>query len=190
MRIIAGTYRGLPLRTLRGHNLRPTSEQLRETLFDVLGPNVAGASFLDAYAGSGAVGLEALSRGVGRVVFIEQHRPAAEVIRTNLATLKITGGFQLMTCAVLTGLERLEQSDAHFDYVFLDPPYEEVREYHHVLRQLGRTTLITPDSLVIAEHSRHCRLEETYAGLRQTRLLRHGDAQLAFYRISPGRAGT
>ncbi|MBZ5560830.1 MAG: 16S rRNA (guanine(966)-N(2))-methyltransferase RsmD [Acidobacteriia bacterium] len=185
MRIIAGTYRGLSIKTLKGSNLRPTSEQLRETLFDVLGPGVAGASFLDAYAGSGAVGMEALSRGLSSVVFIEHHRPAAELIRTNLATLKITSGFQLMTCAVLTGLERLEQSGAHFDYVFLDPPYEEVREYHHVLRQLGRSTLISPSSLVVAEHSRHCRLEDVYASLHQTRLLRHGDAQLAFYRLAP-----
>ncbi len=184
MRLIAGTYRGLTIKTLKGSNLRPTSEQLRETLFDVLGPNVAGASFLDAYAGSGAVGLEALSRGAASVVFIEHHRPAAELIRANLASLKITSGFQLLTCTVLAGLERLEQSGAHFDFAFLDPPYEEIREYHHVLRQFGRSPLITPDSLVVAEHSRHCRLEETYAALRQTRLLRHGDAQLAFYRLS------
>ncbi len=184
MRIIAGTYRGLPIKTLKGSSLRPTSEQLRETIFDVLGPGVAGASFLDAYAGSGAVGLEALSRGVSSVVFIEHHRPAAEIIRSNLASLEISSGFQLMTCAVLTGLERLEQSGARFDYVFLDPPYEEIREYHHVLRQLGRSPLIVPSSLVVAEHSRHCRLEETYAGLHQTRLLRHGDAQLAFYRLA------
>ncbi len=188
MRIIAGTYRGLPLKTLKGSSLRPTSEQLRETLFDVLGPSVAGASFLDAYAGSGAVGLEALSRGATRVVFIEHHRPAVELIKTNLATLKVTSGFQLMTCSVLTGLERLEQSSAGFDYIFLDPPYEEVREYHHVIRQLGRSALVSPDSLVVAEHSRHCRLEATYASLHQMRLMRHGDAQLAFYRLAPAAA--
>ena len=89
MRIISGTHRGLTLRTLKGANLRPTSEQLRETLFDVLGPRVAGSRFLDAYAGSGAVGLEALSRGAREVVFIENHRPAVELIRKNLAALGI-----------------------------------------------------------------------------------------------------
>jgi 16S rRNA (guanine(966)-N(2))-methyltransferase RsmD len=182
MRIISGTYRGLILSNLKGGKLRPTSDQLRETLFDVLGPEVAGSTFLDAYAGSGAVGLEALSRGARQVVFIEHHRPAAELIRKNLAALKIDSGFDLMTCAVLTGLERLEAQGARFDYVFLDPPYDQISEYHHTLRQLGRSSLLLPASLVIAEHSKHCFLEERYGALHRARLIRHGDAQLAFYR--------
>jgi len=182
MRIISGQYRGLIIKTLKGGKLRPTSEQLRETLFDVLGPRIEGARFLDAYAGSGAVGLEALSRGAKEVVFIEHHRPAAEVIRQNLAALKIKAGFWLLTCAVLTGLERLAEQGEPFDFVFLDPPYDAIREYHQTLRELGRSRLLAPTSLVIAEHSRHLRLEEEYAALRRTRLIRHGDAQLAFYR--------
>ena len=182
MRIISGRYRGRQLRTLKSAKLRPTSDQLRETLFDVLGPGVEGATFLDAYAGSGAVGLEALSRGAAEVVFIEHHGSAALVIRRNLETLEIESGFHLMTCQVLSGLERLGDEGARFDYVFLDPPYTEFREYHHALRQLGRSGLVSPDSWVVAEHSRHTILEERYGSLRQTRLLRHGDAQLAFYR--------
>jgi 16S rRNA (guanine(966)-N(2))-methyltransferase RsmD len=149
----------------------------------VLGPRVEGSAFLDAYAGSGAVGLEALSRGAREVVFIEHHRPAIELIRKNLAALKIEAGFRLMTCSVLTGFERLAEEGARFDLVFLDPPYDEIREYHHALRQLGRVDLLLPSSLVIAEHSRRIRLEEEYGSLRRTRLLRHGDAQLGFYRL-------
>lgn len=185
MRIISGTYRGLHIKTLKGANLRPTSDQLRETLFDVLGPSVVGSVFLDAYAGSGAVGLEALSRQASQVVFIEHHRAAAELIRKNLEFLKITSGYRLLTRSVLTGLERLEQEGARFDFIFLDPPYAEIREYHHVLRQLGRSPLLQPASLVIAEHSRYCLLEDEYASLGRTRLLRHGDAQLSFYRLAP-----
>lgn len=183
MRIISGTYRGLRLKTLKS-GLRPTSDQLRETLFDVLGPAVEGSTFLDGYAGSGAVGLEALSRGAREVVFIEHHRPAAELIRGNLAALDIHDRFHLMTCQFVTGLERLTGEGSRFDFVFLDPPYNEIREYHHVLRQLGRGQLLSPASLVIAEHSRHCLLEDAYGSLRRSRLLRHGDAQLAFYRLS------
>lgn len=183
MRIISGTYRGLHLATLKGGKLRPTSEQLRGTLFDVLGPQVEGSAFLDAYAGSGAVGLEALSRGAREVVFIEHHRPAIELIRKNLAALKIEASFRLMTCSVLTGFERLAEEGARSDFVFLDPPYDEIREYHHALRQLGRMDLLLPTSLVIAEHSRHVTLEEVYGSLRRTRLLCHGDAQLGFYRL-------
>lgn len=184
MRIIAGDYRGLHLKALRGRNIRPTSDQLRETLFDVLGPSIPGSSFLDAYAGSGAVGLEALSRGANEVVFIEHNRSAAEMIRRNISSLKIESGYRLMTCQVLTGVARLEEEDKHFDYVFLDPPYGEIHEYHHSLRQLGRSTLLLPSSLVIAEHSRQVVLEENYGALRRMRVLRHGDAVLSFYQLS------
>lgn len=183
MRIISGTYRGLHLATLKGGKLRPTSDQLRETLFDVLGPRVEGSRFLDAYAGSGAVGIEALSRGAGEVVFIEHHRPAAALIRQNLATLKIESGYHVMTCQVSIGLERLAEEGSQFDYVFLDPPYDQIREYHHALRQLSRAMLIQPSSLVVAEHSRYVILEEAYGNLHRSRLIRHGDAQLGFYRL-------
>jgi len=183
MRIISGQYGGLLLKTLKGGKLRPTSEQLRETLFDVLGPGVEGSRFLDAYAGSGAVGLEALSRGAREVVFIEHHRAAAELIRENLRALKIQSGFRLLTSAVLATLERLNEENEPFDFVFLDPPYDAIREYHTALRELGRSKLLVATSFVIAEHSRHVVLEEAYASLRQTRLIRHGDAQLGFYRL-------
>lgn len=184
MRIISGTHRGLHLATLKGGALRPTSDMLRETLFNVLGPQVEGRVFLDAYAGTGAVGIEAISRRASEVVFIEHHRPAAELIRKNLEALKIVEGFYVMTTTVQKGLERLVEEGSHFDFVFLDPPYEEIREYHHVLRQLARGELLLPTSLVIAEHSRHCNLEEQYGKLRRTRLLRRGDSQLGFYRLA------
>ena len=185
MRIISGAYRGLRLRTLKGGNLRPTTDQLRETLFDVLGPRIEGSTFLDAYAGTGAVGIEAISRGARDVVFIEHHRAASQLIRENLKALGIDSGYALLTNNVLKGLERLERESERFDIVFLDPPYEEIREYHHTLRQLARGPLLGPKSIVIAEHSKHIELEQKYLNLQQTRLLRHGDAQLGFYHLFP-----
>jgi len=187
MRIVAGQFRGRKIKTLKGGKLRPTSDQLRETLFDVLGPSVEDSNFLDAYAGSGAVGLEALSRGAREVVFLEHHRPAVELIRQNLSALGIEAGFRIVASAVLSGLEKLAEEGRRFDFIFLDPPYEEIREYHHALRQLGRGELLHPTSLVMAEHSRHCLLEERYVRLVRTRLLRRGDAQLAFYRPEESR---
>jgi 16S rRNA (guanine966-N2)-methyltransferase len=183
MRIISGKYRGLRLKTLKGGNLRPSTDQLRETLFDVLGQRLEGSTFLDAYAGSGAVGLEAFSRGAREVVFIEHHRRAAELIRSNLAELEILDGFHVMCCQVVTGLERLAAEGAQFDFVFVDPPYNDIREYHRVLRHIGRGRLLFPASVVIAEHSRHCLLEKVYGNLHRSRLLRQGDAQLGFYRL-------
>ncbi|MBI4164287.1 MAG: 16S rRNA (guanine(966)-N(2))-methyltransferase RsmD [Acidobacteria bacterium] len=184
MRIISGQFRGLLLKTLRGGKLRPTSDQLRETLFDVLGPNVEGARFLDAYAGSGAVGIEALSRGAADVVFVEQHRPAAELIRQNLARLKIDSGYWILTTSVISGLEKLSGQGEQFDFIFVDPPYDSIREYHQTLRELGRGRLLTASSLVVAEHSLHVILEDEYVSLRRTRTIRHGDAQLSFYRAA------
>ena len=109
MRIISGQRRGQRIQTLKGAQLRPTSDQMRETLFDVLGPSVLDSTFLDAYAGSGAVGLEALSRGAKEVVFVEHHRAASDLIRRNLAALKMEDGFYLMNTKVLTAIERLDE---------------------------------------------------------------------------------
>jgi 16S rRNA (guanine966-N2)-methyltransferase len=183
MRIIAGKYRGLRLAGLKGGKLRPTSDQLRETLFDVLGPAIEGSAFLDAYAGSGAVGLEALSRGAAEVVFLEHHRAAVTLIRENLKSLRIEAGFRVIASQALSGFDRLAEEGTHFDYAFLDPPYSEISEYHHALRQLGRSRILRQAAWVIAEHSRFCVLEDEYGALHRTRLIRHGDAQLGFYRL-------
>jgi 16S rRNA (guanine966-N2)-methyltransferase len=190
MRIISGQNRGQRIQTLKGTQLRPTSDQMRETLFDVLGPSVRGSAFLDAYAGTGAVGLEALSRGAKEVVFVEYHRAATGLIRRNLAALKMQDGFYLMNTKVLTAIERLDEEGSRFDFIFLDPPYSETREYHQVLRQMGRSRLLTPTSLVIAEHSRHFFLEDHYNRLAKTRTIRHGDAQLTFYRLGQAEASS
>lgn len=157
---------------------------MRETLFDVLGPAVGGSRFLDGYAGSGAVGLEALSRGAAEVILVEHQWAAQELIRRNLETLGATDKVRLLGTRLETALDRLAQRATSFDYVFLDPPYAEIAEYHRVLRQLGRSTLLTPDCTVIAEHSRHVRLEAKYGSLERQREIRHGDSQLAFYHRS------
>src|SRR5712692_11815161 len=127
MRVIAGTYRSRILKSLKGLALRPTSDRLRETLFNVLGPTVNGSRFLDVFAGTGAVGIEAISRGAIEVVFIENHAPAATLIRRNLASLEIQTGALILSLDSLRALEKLatrhKPTDAPFDFVFVDPPY-------------------------------------------------------------------
>ncbi|MGH9447237.1 MAG: 16S rRNA (guanine(966)-N(2))-methyltransferase RsmD [Terriglobia bacterium] len=183
MRVISGAYGGQRLKVLKGKSLRPTSEKLRETLYDVLGDRVVGAKFLDAYAGSGAMGIEALSRGAGEVVFLEGQRSAVELVRTNLQTLGIKSKFQIIAGPVETGIEKLEQNGTRFHFAYLDPPYAEIREYHRILRGLGRSSIFAPQGEIVVEHSRHTRLEERYGALARFRLLRHGDSQLGFYRL-------
>jgi len=184
MRIISGTYRGFRLRSLKGASLRPTSDQMRETLFDVLGPAIGGSRFLDGYAGSGAVGLEALSRGAAQVVLVESQRAAQDLIRRNLEALRAADKVRLIGSKLEAALDRLAQEATSFDYVFLDPPYAEIAAYHRVLRQLGRSPLLAPDSAVIAEHSRHVLLEAKYGTLDRRREIRHGDTQLTLYHPS------
>ena len=185
MRVIAGQYRSRLLKSLKGSALRPTSDKLRETLFNVLGPNIAGSRFLDVFAGTGAVGIEALSRGASEVVFIENHAPAAVLIRRNLESLAITSGAQVLPLDALRALEKIARkhkpTDAPFDFVFLDPPYAEKNQYDRVLGFLGSAPFLATGSLVIAEHRRNFELPQRIGRLLQTRILRQGDAALSFY---------
>jgi 16S rRNA (guanine966-N2)-methyltransferase len=186
MRVISGTYRSRILKSLKGFALRPTSDRLRETLFNVLGPGVAGSRFIDLFAGTGAIGIEALSRGAAEVVFIENHPPAVNLIRRNLASLGIRSGFSVISSHALRGLamlaSRKNAAGPGFDYVFLDPPYAAAKEYQRVLEFLGATDLLASGGIVIAEHRRKFDLPEEAGALRRFRVLRQGDAALSFYR--------
>ncbi len=187
MRIIAGQFRSRPLHASRGLDVRPTSDRLRETLFNVLAPRIAGSVFLDLYAGSGAVGIEALSRGAHEAVFVEQAEASLRAIRGNLASLSIRGGYALEPRSVAAALPRLVEAGCTADLVFLDPPYAADEQYAVVLGLLGGDCrlLLAPDALVIAEHEKRRALDERYGALLRTRVLQQGDAALSFYRIKP-----
>jgi 16S rRNA (guanine966-N2)-methyltransferase len=182
MRIIAGSFRSRTLAAPAGLATRPTSDRLRETLFNVLATRIEGAAFLDLYAGSGAVGIEALSRGAARVEFVERVEPALRVLRGNLARLGLTVGFRIHAASVGPVLRRMKPATA-FDLVFLDPPYDAVQEYAATLGLLGGSAagLVATEGMVIAEHRKKERLEDRYGELMRTRLLVQGDAALSFY---------
>jgi 16S rRNA (guanine(966)-N(2))-methyltransferase RsmD len=184
MRIIAGTYRSRALEAPPGLATRPTSDRLRETLFNVLAGRIAGAAFLDLYAGSGAVGLEALSRGAQSAAFVERSPAALKMLRGNLARLGIGDGFRVHAGSVSAFL-RGKQA-APFDVVFLDPPYDAADEYETALGRLGAPSAgtLAPGAVAIAEHRRKHRLEDRYGDLMRTRLLEQGDAALSFYAVS------
>jgi 16S rRNA (guanine(966)-N(2))-methyltransferase RsmD len=153
--------------------VRPTPDRLRETLFNILAAEVLGKVFVDAYAGTGAVGIEALSRGAARAVFLENDRKAAAVLRENLRTLGLEARATVFARAAAKAL-----AEADGDIVFLDPPYREAREYAAALGALG----LAPPPLVVVQHDRRLALEPAYGGLERVRELRQGDNQLTFYR--------
>src|SRR5437899_7869621 len=189
MRVIAGTYRSRILKSLKGLALRPTSDRLRETLFNVLGPGVAESRFVDLFAGTGAIGIEALSRGAAEVVFIENHSPALTLIRRNLDSLGINSGATILAVDALRGLAmlaaRISSGSPAFDHIFLDPPYAAAEDYSRVLEFLGSADLLAPGGIVIAEHRRNFDLPEEVGALRRFRVLKQGDAALSFYRRLP-----
>jgi 16S rRNA (guanine(966)-N(2))-methyltransferase RsmD len=186
MRVIAGIYRSRILNSLKGLELRPTSDRLRETLFNVLGSGVAGSRFIDLFAGTGAIGIEALSRGAAEVVFVENHAPAATLIRRNLALLGIRQGTTVLANDAIRGLQVLasgkKRVGSPYHYVFLDPPYAAAKDYARVLESLGLGNLLAPGGVVVAEHRRNFELPDETGALECYRVLKQGDAALSFYR--------
>ncbi|HEY6447511.1 MAG TPA: 16S rRNA (guanine(966)-N(2))-methyltransferase RsmD [Acidobacteriaceae bacterium] len=187
MRVIAGTYRSRPLTAPRGTATRPTSDRLRETVFNILAPHIEGACFADLYAGTGAVGIEALSRGAAHVTFVESAAPAVAALRANLAALKIREGFQLEQRSVPVALRNLSRRDPRFTFVYLDPPWEDAIAYTETLTMLAQSSaaLLAPRAIVIAEHARRgsATITDTYGVLHRYRILEQGDAALSFYRL-------
>jgi 16S rRNA (guanine966-N2)-methyltransferase len=184
MRVIAGKFRSRTLRSLKGQMLRPTSDRLRETLFNILGATVSGSTFVDLYAGTGAVGIEALSRGARQAIFVEQHAPAVALIRRNLEALGIGPEAEILGMDVGRAIERLGPRHVHAQFVFLDPPYAADVEYESALEALGESPLVAPDGRVIVEHLRKRELPERAGSLELARVVEQGDASLSFYRLS------
>lgn len=151
MRIIAGRAKSLPLKTVPGLDTRPTTDRIKETLFNMINSRLPGAAFLDLFAGSGGIGLEAASRGAAKVVFVEQSRKAAACIQENITFTKASGESTLLVMDVMAALRKLEGTET-FDLIFMDPPYEKELE-RKVLEYLVASTLITEDTLIIVEAS-------------------------------------
>src|SRR5262249_35873582 len=184
MRIITGLYKGRRLKTLEGTSVRPTSDRLRETLFNILSPRIEGARFVDVCAGSGAVGIEALSRGAAHVTFIEISRKATSVIMENLRHCKIEKNFQLINRDALQAMRYFAGEGIEFDIFYFDPPYDS-ELYATVLWQIAKEKLLAEDGVVIVEHRRQVLLSPNYDQLRPYREVIQGESCLTFYQYEP-----
>ncbi len=199
MRIVAGRFGSRQLKAIGKLDLRPTSDRLRETLFNVLGAGVEGSVFVDCFAGTGAVGIEALSRGARRVIFIEKHPETAALIFANLKALGVepetsldlgTAEAEILTTNAGKGLLRLASVDVRADFLFADPPYAEVGMCIKALERADKPEtggqLLAPNATVVIEHASRNAPPETIGRFRRTRMLKQGDSTLSFYRESRG----
>lgn len=186
MRVIAGKFRSRTLRSMKGMDLRPTADRLRETLFDVLTAGNPGALegtvWLDLYAGTGAVGIEALSRGAGLVYFVESSKEVAGLIQTNLRSLGVSRGFEIVKGDVVHAVEKLDVQSVVADFIFLDPPYRMEEEYRGALEKLAESSLLKSAGIVVAEHQKRFDPGKEFPGLSRYRMLKQGDTALSFYR--------
>jgi 16S rRNA (guanine(966)-N(2))-methyltransferase RsmD len=178
MRVIAGTLKGRKLEPPSWDGLRPTSDKLRETLFNVLGPSIAGTRVLDAYAGTGAVGIEAISRGADHVTFVEQDRRAADLIANNLSRCGDTTGYAIIRVDFARAVAQLQGET--FEVVFLDPPYG-AAPMIQALESAAR--LVATGTRVIIEHAKRDTPPPQVGRLVLTRQLKSGDSGLAFYGV-------
>ena len=185
MRVIAGQFRSRPLRSVPGLDLRPTSDRLRETLFDVLSAalDLSDSVWLDLFAGTGAVGIEALSRGARQVYFVESAKKHARLLCENLAALDITSGYELHEREVAKALPLLETTGVVSDFCFLDPPYQRRGAYEQTLGYLSQSLLLAPSGIVIAEHEKKFDPGDRFGALVRYRRLDQGDASLSFYKL-------
>jgi 16S rRNA (guanine966-N2)-methyltransferase len=172
LRVIAGNLKGRKLATPTWPGLRPTSDKLRETLFNVVALRVEGARVLDAYAGTGAIGIEALSRGAGHVTFIESDPRALKLIQENLLRCGVSERYAIIGTRVVSGL------NGSFDLAVLDPPYEEP---DLSLPVAAVTPAMNPGGMIVLEHARRRVPPEAGDGLALTRTLTSGDSALTFY---------
>lgn len=180
MRVIAGQLKGRRLRTLEGLKLRPTSDRLRETLFNILAPRIIDSRFLDLCAGSGAVGIESISRGASSVIFIESSRRAAALIEENLDHCGISAKAQVLNRDAIAALKLLSTRETQFDIIYFDPPYES-HIYSPVLELIGETDLLARGGVLVAEHRGASILNPGYGTLRPYREVKQGDSRLTFY---------
>lgn len=185
MRITGGKFRGRTLRTPRGEATRPTSGRARETLFNILAPDLPDARMLDLFAGCGSVGLEAASRGAARAVLVEKARPALQCLRENVEALSLGDRVAVLASPVERALSRLAEAGEQFDILFLDPPFGDERAYIAVLEKIAAGALLAPEGVVVAQHDARMALPEHVGTLIRARVQRVGDNALTFFRRLP-----
>lgn len=180
MRIIAGTRKGTRLKMVPGQHVRPTADRVKESLFSVIGPFFDGGYVLDLFAGTGSLGLEALSRGAERTFFVDQSRTSCETVKANAEVARLTDQVEILRRDARAALKILRERDVRFDIIFLDPPYHKDLLYP-ALEEIAKGALLSEDGVVVAEHSGQVEMPERVGRLHAFRRLHYGDTWVTLY---------
>ncbi|KEO81938.1 16S rRNA (guanine(966)-N(2))-methyltransferase RsmD [Tumebacillus flagellatus] len=190
MRVISGEFRGRRLAAVPGQNTRPTTDKVKESMFNIIGPYFEGGTALDLFAGTGGLGLEALSRGIEKAVFIDSDHRAISVVRENARTLGISQArAEIFKNDARRALDALAARGMKFDLVFLDPPYKLTGLYEELILKMQELDLLEPRAYVIAEHAADVKLPDAYGKLSRWRLAEYGEIGISFYELEAAETG-
>lgn len=185
MRVISGTAKGRTLKSVPGKGTRPTSDKVKEALFSMIGPYFDGGQALDLFAGTGALGIEAISRGVERAVFVDMERASTDIVKANLAACGFTGRAEVYRNDAWRAIRQLQQRGMRFDYVFLDPPYR-MEQLDKLMLELAERQLLVPEAIIVAEHDASRSLPERIGPLVLFRRSQYGDTAITLYETDRG----
>ncbi len=182
LRVISGSARGHKLKTIKGIDTRPTSDKVKESIFNIIATEIIDSNVLDVFAGTGSLGIEALSRGAKKAVFIDKSMDSCDIIRENLAHTKLADRAEIYSKDYKSGIERLYRNGYKFDLIFLDPPYNK-NFIQNTLKLVTKNDIISDDGIIVVEHSHSDGLPESCGKLKAVDTRKYGDTMITIYKI-------
>lgn len=181
MRIVAGSRRGIPLKSLEGKDTRPTTDKVKESMFNIIGPYFDGGLAVELFGGSGSLSLEALSRGMDRAILFEKNAKACTVIRTNAEKCRFTEQLHIQRADARTAVKTLQASGEKADLLFIDPPYAKL-EYYELARELAESGSLSEEAIIVCEHEKKVELPESYGPYNNYKNVVYGNSAITIFR--------
>lgn len=182
MRVVSGELKGRILKAVPGTSTRPTTDKVKESLFNMIGPYFTGGMGLDLFAGSGGLGIEALSRGLEKVIFVDRDGKSIHIVNENLKSCGLENRAEVYRNDAARALKAIQKRDLTFNYIFLDPPYKK-QQLVMLLEMIAKEKLIHEDGLVVCEHASDIQLPESIGGLKQARNEKYGIIGITLYKV-------
>lgn len=181
MRVVAGERKGMPLKAVTGTTTRPTTDKVKESIFNIIGPFFDGGTALDLFAGSGGLGIEALSRGAEKAIFVEKDPRAFQILKENIKKCRYDEITELFKTDASRAVKGLIKREIEIDYLFMDPPYRKT-EYYDLVSTLAECGKLSKNAIIVCEHAKEYSLPEAYGPYTLTRQETYGETIISIYR--------